>query len=510
MTAPEPVVQMTGISIEFPGVKALDGVDFRLFPGEVHSLMGENGAGKSTLIKALTGVYRIDAGTILVQGAQRRFHGTADAQEAGISTVYQEVNLCTNLTIGENVMLGHEVRGPFGINWPATFRAATAALTTLGLGHLDPRRPLSSVSIALQQLVAISRAMATDSRVLILDEPTSSLDAAEVEQLFGVVRHLRDQGVAILFVSHFLDQVYAISDRITILRDGRRVGEYLPDDLDPAELISTMFGKDIVGLQAIGSQRKAHRREPTGPPLYRAVGIGRRGTIAPTNLELYAGEIVGLAGLRGSGRTELALLLGAAESRDTGQVFVAGRATSLSSPRAALRHRIALLSDPGHDGGVVAELTVRENLLLSLQALRGWTRPLSRHEQQTVVATYLEGFGITPADPDLKAKYLSGGNKRKLALASLLATRPRILILDEPTSGADVASRVDILRHVTQAATDGVAVVFISSELEDLVRVSDRIVVLKDRRKIGELSNGPAISADTIIEMIAADGRELD
>ena len=505
-----PLVEMRGISVSFSGVPVLTDVDLTLYPGEVHSLMGENGAGKSTLVKVLAGVYERDAGTVVIEGQPARIRSVTDAQKAGIAAVHQELGLCPNLTIGENVMLGNEVRGRWGIDWRRTHAVAALTLAELGLADLDSRRKLSTLSPAAQRLVGVARAMVAEPRVLILDEPTSSLDVGEVAQLFGVVRRLRERGVAIVFVSHFLDQVYELSDRITILRDGRLVGVHLPDDLDPAELISTMFGKDIVGLQAIGSQRKAHRHEPAGPPLYRAVGIGRRGTIAPTNLDLYPGEIVGLAGLRGSGRTELALLLGAAEGRDSGQVFLDGRQTALSGPRAALRRRIALLSDEGHDGGVVAELTVRENLLLSLQALRGWTRPVSRHEQQAVVSAYLESFRISPPDPDLKARYLSGGNRRKLALASLLATRPRVLILDEPTQGTDVASRVDILRHVTQAASEGVAVVFISSELEDLVRISDRIVVLKDRRKIGELSNGPGISADTIIEMIAADGRELD
>jgi galactofuranose transport system ATP-binding protein len=221
VTTPAPVVEMRGISIAFPGVKALDDVDFRLLPGEVHALMGENGAGKSTLIKALTGVYDIDAGEILIDGRIRRLHGTADAQAAGVSVVYQEINLCPNLTIGENVMLGHEVRGRLGINWRATHEGARGALAKLGLDHLDTRLPLSSISLAMQQLVAISRAMVTESKVLILDEPTSSLDSAEVDQLFTVIRQLRDEGVAILFVSHFLDQVYEISDRITVLRNGR-------------------------------------------------------------------------------------------------------------------------------------------------------------------------------------------------------------------------------------------------------------------------------------------------
>ena len=256
-----PIVEMRGVSITFPGVKALDAVDFRLLPGEVHALMGENGAGKSTLIKALTGVYAIDAGQIVIDGEERRLHGTADAQTAGISVVYQEVNLCSNLTIGENVMLGHEVRGPFGIRWKATHRGAEQALAKLGLHHLDTRLPLSTLSLAMQQLVAISRAMVTDSKVLILDEPTSSLDATEVEQLFAVVRQLRDRGVAILFVSHFLDQVYAISDRITILRNGGYVGEFLTAELDRTELIAKMIGKELSLLRSIDAERhQAPRR----------------------------------------------------------------------------------------------------------------------------------------------------------------------------------------------------------------------------------------------------------
>src|SRR5690606_38444374 len=245
MTEELPILQMQGIAIEFPGVKALDDVEFRLFPGEVHALMGENGAGKSTLIKALTGVYRIDSGSIVVAGQERQFSGTGDAQSAGISTVYQEVNLAPNLSIGENVMLGHEIRGPFGVDWRATHRAATEALGRLGLSHLDTHKPLSTLSIAVQQLVAISRAMAVKAKVLLLDEPTSSLDAAEVEGLFGVMRKLRDEGVAILFVSHFLDQIYAISDRLTVLRNGQYEGEYITRELDRHALISKMIGKDL-------------------------------------------------------------------------------------------------------------------------------------------------------------------------------------------------------------------------------------------------------------------------
>ena len=376
MTSPAPIVEMHGISISFPGVKALDNVDFQLLPGEVHALMGENGAGKSTLIKALTGVYAIDAGEIVINGEHRRLHGTADAQAAGVSVVYQEINLCTNLTIGENVMLGHEVRGRFGINWKATHRRAEESLAKLGLEHLDTRLALSSISLAMQQLVAISRAMVTDSTVLILDEPTSSLDAAEVEQLFVVIRRLRDRGVAILFVSHFLDQVYEISDRITVLRDGRYVGTYPTAGLARADLIARMIGKELELLRSIDAERRGRRTDRAQEPVLSARGLGRKGSIEPTDFELHRGEVVGVAGLLGSGRTELARLLYGADRADTGSLELVGDRVALSSPAAGLSHRIAYSSENRRDEGIIADLTVRENLVLAVQARRGWMRPL--------------------------------------------------------------------------------------------------------------------------------------
>ena len=498
-----PVVEMTGISIEFPGVKALDDVPFRLLPGEVHALMGENGAGKSTLIKALTGVYKIDSGTIVVSGQERRFQGPADAQDAGISTVYQEVNLCPNLTIGENVMLGHEIRGRFGINRRATAQAATEALTKLGIGYLDPAAPLTSLSIAMQQLVAISRGMVTDSSVLILDEPTSSLDAAEVDQLFGVIRRLRDEGVALLFVSHFLDQVYAISDRITVLRNGRYEGEYLTRDLPRAELIATMIGKDLETLASLGSRMEAHRPDETSTPMLRAEGIGRAGSISPTDVDVHHGEVVGFAGLLGSGRTELARLLYGADRADTGTIRLDGEEVALTSPVVGLEQHIAFSTENRRDEGIVADLTVRENVILAVQAKRGWGRPLSRKEQDEIVSKYIAELNIRPANPEMLAGNMSGGNQQKVLLGRWLATRPRLLILDEPTRGIDVGAKAEIQDSVTQLATEGVSVVFISSELEEVVRISDRVVVLKDREKIGEIVNGPGVTAQMVVDLIA-------
>ena len=364
-----PIVQMTGITIRFPGVLALDGVDFRLRGGEIHSLMGENGAGKSTLIKALTGVYAIDSGSIVVAGETRVFAHTADAQGAGISTVYQEVNLCANLSVGENVMLGHEPRKGGAIDWKAAHREAARHLENLGL-HIDTRSALSSHSIAIQQLVAISRAMVLDSKVLILDEPTSSLDRGEVEQLFTVMRDLRDDGVAILFVSHFLDQIYEVSDRITILRNGQLVGEYAAGDLPRETLVTKMIGRELDELAAISSMA-SRQIDRTGTPVLRATGVGRRGVLEPADIEVYEGEVVGIAGLLGSGRTELVRLLYGADRADSGQIEINGTPVRMTSPRSAIDKRMVFSSEDRRGEGVIGDLTVAQNIVLGIQARRG-------------------------------------------------------------------------------------------------------------------------------------------
>jgi simple sugar transport system ATP-binding protein len=500
-----PVVEMTGITVEFSGVRVLDRVDLTLRSGEIHALMGENGAGKSTLIGALTGTLPILAGEVRIDGEERTPAGVARSRAEGIATVFQETHLSPHLTVAENVMIGNEVRGTFGIDWKANRARTAEVLTRLGLGDLDPGRSLSSLSPAVKQLVAVARALVLEPRVLILDEPTSSLDAAEVQTLLRVVRGLRDRGVAILFVSHFLEQVFEIADRMTVLREGRFVGEYLADDLDHADLISKMIGEDIAALKALRSERLAHHYSASGDPTLRASALGRRGTLDPTDLELSRGEVVGFAGLHGSGRTELARLMGGAERADSGELWVDGVRVHLRSPGAALRSRIALSTENLREEGIIGGLTARENIVLALQAMRGWSRPLSRGEQSALIETYLEALHLSPRDIDRPIEELSGGTQQKILLARLLATRPHVLILDEPTRGIDIGAKLDIQRRVAQLAGDGVAVVFISSQLEEVVRLSDRIVVLKDREKIGELSNGPGVTVDTIVEMIAAD-----
>ncbi len=502
-TEAPPLVEMRGITIRFPGVLALDEVDLVLRPGEVHSVMGENGAGKSTLIKALTGVYAVDHGTITVAGEEQVFGSTADAQRAGISTVYQEVNLCPNLSVGENVMLGHEPRGLRGIDWRQTHRAAARHLESLGV-RLDTHSLLSSHSIAVQQLVAISRAMVLDARVLVLDEPTSSLDREEVELLFSVLRELRGQGVAILFVSHFLEQVYEISDRITVLRNGKLVGEYCARDLPRSELVTKMVGRALDELEAI-SEIAERTIDRTGAPVLRASGIGKRGVLEPADLDVYDGEVVGIAGLLGSGRTELVRLLYGADRADSGQVELDGKPARLTSPRHAIRHRIAFSSENRRSEGIVADLTVGENIVLGIQARRGWLRRLRRSEYDAVVGQYIRALDVRPAEPDLLCGNLSGGNQQKVLLARWLATAPQLIILDEPTRGIDVGAKADIQRQVAELSSQGLSVIFISSELEEVLRLAQRVAVMRDRRQIGVVESD-RVDVDGLIDFMANEG----
>ena len=500
MAETTPLLEMRGIGKRFPGVTALDGVDFRLHPGEVHALMGENGAGKSTLIKILTGVYDIDDGTIELGGEPVLFSGPKQAQHAGVSTVYQEINLCPNLSVAENIYIGREPRRFGMISFRAMRAKAAELLGSLGI-DIDPGSVLAGHSIAVQQMVAIARAVDISARVLILDEPTSSLDAGEVAQLFRVIRDLREQGLAIVFVTHFLDQVYEISDRITVLRNGRLVGEFRTAELSQRDLVEKMIGKELSALESIEEQAKPKLHDPS--PLLEAEGVGRTGAIAPFSLTIHAGEVVGLAGLLGSGRSELARLLFGADKADSGELRVDGRPVTMRGPRSAMERDIAYLSENRRTEGLIEELTVRENIILALQANRGWARPVPRRQQDELVAKYVEALRIRPADPQTVVRNLSGGNQQKVLLARWLITEPRLLILDEPTRGIDVGAKADIQRLVVSLAGDGLAVLFISAELEEVLRLSHKIVVLRDRAVVAQVENTDAVDANSIMNTIA-------
>jgi simple sugar transport system ATP-binding protein len=500
-----PIVELQNVSIRFGRAQALDGVDFRLFPGEVHALIGENGAGKSTLIKALTGVTPIDDGRILLDGRPVSFSGVADAQAAGISTVFQEINLLPNLSVAENVMLGREPRRRWGGIDVKAMRARTVELLSVMRLDIDPTSPLSDHSTAVQQLIAITRAVSVKTRVLILDEPTSSLDNDEVTELFRVIQLLKADGVAIVFISHFLDQVYEISDRLTVLREGRLVGEYLPNELLRIDLVQKMIGKDLAALDDLRDRVETSAAVDDldeDPPLLTAVGLGRGGGIEPFDLRVYEGEIIGIAGLLGSGRSELARLLSGVDRADAGTVTVEGRTRRLSSPRAALRRRIAYSSENRRTEGIIGELTVRDNLALALQASLGWHRPMSRRHKDELAASYIQAMDIRPADPGALMKNLSGGNQQKVLLARWLAIAPRLLVLDEPTRGIDIGAKADIQKLVTDLAENGLSVVFISAELEEVLRISHRVAVLRDRRLIADLPNHD-LSVATLLAAIA-------
>jgi len=496
-----PIVEMTGISIAFGGVPALADVSLRLFPGEVHALMGENGAGKSTMIKALTGVYPIDGGTVRLDGQERSFHSPAASQAAGISTVYQEINLCTNLTVAENMTLGREPRRLGGIDRKAMNRSAREILNRLGL-DIDPGSALGSHPIAIQQLIAIARAVSVDARVLILDEPTSSLDADEVAKLFEVMRTLREHGVAIVFVSHFLDQVFEISDRMTVLRNGRLVGEVMTRETSQLEIVRMMIGRELEVLEKLDRQAADTARGAGDQPLLKVLGLSRKGSLEAVDLELYEGEVVGLAGLLGSGRTELARLLFGADTADHGELAVRDHPTRFRTPRHAIKRRIALTSENRRAEGVFEDLTVADNMLLALQAARGWLRPIPPGVRSKLVREYIQTLDIRPADPNALMRNLSGGNQQKVLLARWLITQPQVLLLDEPTRGIDVGAKAQIQQLVADLSRKGMAVVFISAELEEVLRLSDRLVVMRDRHKIRELPNEDVKVAD-VLEIIA-------
>lgn len=499
-----PVLEMRKISKFFPGVRALSGVDFRLFRGEVHAVMGQNGAGKSTLVKVLTGVHEPDAGEILLEGKAIRPDSPFAAQKLGISTVYQEINLCPNLSVAENMFIGRQPMRFGRIHWRELNRRAEEALGRLNIA-IDVTQALSSYSIAIQQMVAIARVLDVSSKILILDEPTSSLDENEVERLFGLIRTLRDQGLAILFITHFLDQTYRISDRITVLQNGVFCGEYKTAQLPKLELIAKMLGKELSEF-SYAAEHAAKKKEAAparqGAPVLRVRQLGLRGSIAPFDLDLSQGEVLGLAGLLGSGRTEMAKLIFGIDSANQGEVQVKGREANISSPRAAMMAGMGFCSEDRKNEGVFGELTVRENIILALQARRGMLKFIPLKKQLEIADKLIESLKIKTPSAENAALQLSGGNLQKVMLARWLATHPAVLILDEPTRGIDVGAKLEIMELILNLSRQGMGVIFISSEFEEVVRCSDRVAVLKDHAKVGELS-GKDVDEPNIMRTIA-------
>ena len=485
----------------FPGVKALQGVDFTLREGEIHALMGENGAGKSTLIKVLTGVYTKDEGTISLDDKEVSIHSPEAAQKAGISTVYQEISLCPNLTVAENLYIGRD--GRVMKNWRKMNKDAAVLLESLDI-PATPSEQLANCSIAIQQMVAIARAVDMKCKVLILDEPTSSLDENEVQKLFGLMTDLKKRGVGIIFVTHFLDQVYAVCDRITVLRDGKLEGEYLIQDLPRVKLVSKMLGKDMDDLSDIKSSAKKYEGSDAGETVFAARELQSNADIKPFDMEIKKGEVNGFTGLLGSGRSECVRAIFGADKVIGGHLEKGGKRLKISKPIDAMKAGIAYLPEDRKNDGIVGDLSVRDNIILALQVLKGPFRPFSKAEAQAFAEEYIKLLEIKTASADTPIKSLSGGNQQKVILARWLLTHPEYLILDEPTRGIDVGTKVEIQKLVLQLASEGVSVTFISSEIDEMVRTCSRLLVMRDRMQVGMLS-GNDISQQKIMSTIAGD-----
>jgi len=496
------IVEIRGLSKTFPGVKALSEVDFVLRRGEIHGLMGENGAGKSTVIKVLTGLYRRDAGEILYEGKPFELSSPIEAPKHGISTVYQEINLIPALSVAENIYLGRQPMRFGRLDWKTINAGARAALKKLDV-EIDVTQPVSSYSVAIQQLVAIARALDISAKVLILDEPTSSLDTPEVEQLFSVIRKLKDEGMAILFVTHFIDQVYQISDRITVLRNGELVGEYQTAELPRVELVARMLGRQLAEFETEEKKAVTNGEQAEHKVFFQVRGIERKGVISAFDLDIREGEVLGLAGLLGSGRTEMARLLFGIDKAHAGKAELDGAEVAISSPRKAIAQQFGYCPEDRKEEGIIPDLTVRENIILALQASRGAFNILSKKQQVEIADKYIEALEIKTPSADQLAKNLSGGNQQKVIVARWLASNPRFLILDEPTRGIDVGTKAEIQRLIIDLSHEGMAILFISSELEEVVRCSDRVVVLRDRKKLAELV-GEQIEEDQIMHTIAS------
>ncbi|MEZ2132043.1 MULTISPECIES: galactofuranose ABC transporter, ATP-binding protein YtfR [unclassified Sinorhizobium] len=500
----EKILVASGISKHFPGAIALDNVDFTLRQGEVHALLGENGAGKSTLIKCMTGAYHRDAGSLQLAGSEINPANTLAAQKLGIGTVYQEVNLLANLSVAENLFLGRQPKRFGMVDVRAMNRQARELLARYGM-DIDVTAQLDRFSVAVQQVVAIARAVDLSGKVLILDEPTASLDTQEVAMLFRIIRDLRERRLGIIFITHFLEQVYDISDRITVLRNGRLVGTRDTADLPRQSLISMMLGRELAQAEEAAKEKSI----AAGPVKYSFQGYGKRGKVKPFDLDVRVGEVVGVAGLLGSGRTETAELLFGIEHADSGTARIDDRPVTLSSPRTAIQNRFGFCPEDRKTDGIIGDLSIRENIALALQARRGWARPLSRNEQNVLADRYIKALDIRTTDREKPIRLLSGGNQQKAILARWLATNPEFLILDEPTRGIDVGAHAEIIRLIEELCAKGMSLIVISSELEELVAYSSRVIVLRDREHIAELT-GDRISAAGIVEAIAAGEKKTE
>ncbi|ORT60741.1 sugar ABC transporter ATP-binding protein [Streptomyces sp. CB03238] len=503
MAPPAEVLAARGLSKAFPGVRALDGVSLSLREGEVRALIGENGAGKSTLIKLLTGVYRPDAGEITFRGDPVRFTTPLEAQHAGISTIYQEVNLIPLMSVARNLFLGREPRNRFGLlDFGRMHREAEETLRTYGV-RVDVRQPLRALGVGAQQMVALARAVSVDARVVIMDEPTSSLEPREVETLFGVIRRLREHGIAVVYVSHRLDELYAVCETVTVLRDGRLVHQGDLAGFDRLSLVSAMLGRELGEVRRDGTTKFSGRHSAADErPVLEAGTLSVPHKLHGVSLAIRPGEVVGLGGLLGSGRTETAKAIAGALPPQSGGVTVAGTPLRTGSTPAAIRAGISLLPEDRKTEGIVPGLSVRENIALAALPRLSRFGLVSEARIDDIVDTFMRRLRIKASDPHQKVGELSGGNQQKVLLARWLAMNPKVLLLDEPTRGIDVGAKAEVQKLIDELAEDGLGVLLISSDLEELIEGSDRVVVLKDGAVIGELT-GDDVTEDRLMRTIA-------
>ncbi len=497
----EIILKMKGINKSFPGVRALHNVDFVLRKGEIHALMGENGAGKSTLIKVLTGVYEKDAGQNILDGESVHFKSPQEALNNGIGIVFQEIALCPNLTVAENMFIGRNNNN--FVHWKKMNTRAEEMLDSLGI-PASPTQELSSCSIAVQQMVAIARAIDMDCKILILDEPTSSLDEDEVQKLFALMRELKARGVGIIFITHFLDQVYEISDTITVLRNGELIGEYQTSKLPQIELISHMMGKALSDVSEMKKQDQ--HKSGSGTPVFEATALSSAAGVRPFNFTIEKGEVNGFAGLLGSGRSESVRAIFAADKVTGGEIKINGKKVKLKRPLDAIKNGIGYLPEDRKHDGIIGELSVRDNIILALQVMKGFFRPFSRKQAEEFANEYIQKLDIRTPSTNTPIQSLSGGNQQKVVLARWLLTHPMYLILDEPTRGIDVGTKVEIQKLVLKLAEDGMSLTFISSEIDEMLRVCSRLIVMKDREIVGELSGTNLTEQDAML-MIAQGGK---
>ncbi len=502
----QPILRMRGVSKRFPGVQALDGVHLDVGPAEIHALLGENGAGKSTLLKILSGAYSADAGTIELFGQPVAFSTPHDAQRAGIVTIYQEFTLAPDMTIAENVFIGREPGSRFFVSWRRLGDETRAVADRIGLKR-DPMTPVRDLSVAEQQLVEIARALSMRSRIIVMDEPTSALSEAEVANLADIVRRLKAEGLSIIFVTHRLEEVFRLCDCYTVLRDGHYVGSGRIADTNVDAIIRMMVGRDVgaiygarpipehgpVALEVEGLTRRRNARDPHAIELINV------------SLRAHKGEILGLAGLVGAGRTETARAIFGADAFDEGVIRIDGERVSFESPRDAMAHGIGLVPEDRKKQALFLGLAIRTNITIAGQdqISRGWF--IDERREEALVEGFRRQLSIRMVSPDQPAGLLSGGNQQKVVLARWLALRPKILIVDEPTRGIDVSAKVEVHNLLIDMAKSGIAVIVISSELPEILSISDRIVTMREGRVTGEIARVDATQEILMAMMTAQD-----